>query len=310
MGLREAILGLPFVDAVAETRRLRRARRVSGYVMESAPGHFGSPIPALNEIRRREAEIFAVPDAVAGVRIEAEPQLELVRGFADLYRDQPFGAQPRPGLRYHFENTLFSYGDALVLHCLLRSIRPRQLVEVGSGFSSAVILDTNDGFLGGATTCTFIDPYPQRLRALLRGDDHDRCTIVTQPVQQVPLEVFDRLGEGDILFIDSTHVSKVGSDVNRLVFDVLPRLPAGVLVHFHDVFYPFEYPREWVYRGRAWNENYLLRAFLMFNGAFEVVLFNSYLAHFHLDAVRAVMPLWAERPGGSLWLRRLGDGPG
>ena len=310
MGLRDTILGLPLVDSVVEARRLRRARRASGYLMESVPGHFGSPIPALNEIRRRDDEIFAVPDAIPGVHIDAEAQMALIQSFAELYRDQPFGAEPRDGLRYHFENTLFSYGDALVLHCLMRRVRPRQLVEVGSGFSSAVILDTNDRFLGGATTCTFIDPYPQRLRALLRGDDDSRCTIVTQPVQQVSLEVFDRLGEGDILFIDSTHVSKVGSDVNRLVFDVLPRLRPGVLVHFHDVFYPFEYPRAWVYMGRAWNENYLLRAFLMFNADFEVVLFNSYLAHFHLDAVRAVMPLWAERPGGSLWLRRLGDGPG
>jgi hypothetical protein len=283
---------------------MRRARGATGYIMESTPGHFGSPIPALNEIRGREDQIFSLPRAVPAIEINDLSQLELIEQFAGLYRDQPFGRQPQEGLRYHFENSLFSYGDALVLHCILRWYQPRRLIEVGSGFSSAVILDTNDRFLNGSLSCTFIDPFPSRLRGLLRQGDDRRHRIVMQPVQRVPLEVFDELDDGDVLFIDSTHVSKVGSDVNWLLFDVLPRLRPGVLVHFHDIFYPFEYPREWIYRGRAWNENYLLRAFLMFNSDFYVLLFNSYLAKFHAAEVAASMPLWAEKPGGSLWLRR------
>ena len=306
MSLRRTISGLPLLGDLAEARRLLRARRATGFVMESTPGHFGSPIPALKEIRSREAQVFAVPGSVPGVDLRGDAQLALVRRLAAFAADQPFTAQETPGRRYWFENSLFSYGDGLVLHCLLRHLRPRRLVEVGSGFSSAVILDTDELFGDGSLSCTFIDPFPQRLRGLLRPEDDRRHEVVTQFVQQVPLSLFEELGADDVLFIDSSHVSKVGSDVNHLLFEVLPRLAPGVVVHVHDVFYPFEYPREWIYQGRAWNENYLLRAFLMFNAAFEIEIFNSYLAQFHAEEMAASMPLWAKKPGGSLWLRRVG----
>jgi hypothetical protein len=99
-------------------------------------------------------------------------------------------------------------------------------------------------------------------------------------------------------------VSKIGSDVNHLFFEVLPRLARGVYVNFHDVFHPFEYPRSWIYEGRAWSEAYLLRSFLTFNHEFEVVLFNTFLETFHEPWFREHMPLCLENPGGSIWLRR------
>ena len=95
-----------------------------------------------------------------------------------------------------------------------------------------------------------------------------------QTLQSVGVEVFEELGRGDILFIDSTHVSKLGSDVNYLFFEILPRLRSGVRVHIHDVFFPFEYPPKWIAKGIAWNENYLLRGFLQYNDKFRIVLFN------------------------------------
>ena len=101
---------------------------------------------------------------------------------------------------------------------------------------------------------TFIDPYPERLLGLLRPEDHDRAEIRVEPVQAVDLAVFDVLGPGDVLFIDSTHVARTGGDVVHDVFTILPRLASGVRVHFHDMFYPFEYPAAWVFEGRAWNE--------------------------------------------------------
>jgi hypothetical protein len=107
-----------------------------------------------------------------------------------------------------------------------------------------------------------------------------------------------------MLIIDSTHVAKIGSDVNHLMFDVLPRLAPGVLVHVHDIHYPFEYPREWVYQGRAWNEAYLVRAFLMSNVAWEIVFFNSFIAARHGEALAASLPPAKDSAGSSLWLRR------
>ena len=86
---------------------------------------------------------------------------------------------------------------------------------------------------------------------------------------------------------------------------MLPRLARGVLVHFHDVFYPLEYPREMVYHGIAWNEAYLLRAFLQYNSAFQIAFFNTYLETFHRERVYAAMPLCEKNPGGSIWLRRV-----
>src|SRR5690606_8620162 len=115
----------------------------------------------------------------------------------------------------------------------------------------------------------------------------------------VPLAVFEELNAGDMLFIDSTHVAKTGSDVNYILFEILPRLKSGVLIHFHDIFYPFEYPRDWVFNGRNWNEVYFLKAFLMYNTTFEIKLFSHYL-HKHHPNVFEAMPLCYRNHGGNL----------
>ena len=166
----------------------------------------------------------------------------------------PFPETPTPPWRYYGGNDFFSWGDSLVLHALIRHYRPSRILEVGSGFSSAAILDTVEQYLGDATRCTFVEPYPERLRSLLRPGDERRCTVFVDRVQSVGLGPFRELSEGDILLIDSSHVSKVGSDVNWLFFEVLPRIAPGVLVHVHDVFFPFEYPENWFRMGFAVNE--------------------------------------------------------
>lgn len=269
-----------------------------------SPGHFYSPIPSLDEVRAREAEIFGPPpSSLPGIDLRADDQVALVRELARFYAEMPFPREQSPETRYWFENWAYSYADAIFLYSMLRHLQPRRVIEVGSGFSSAAMLDTADRWLPD-TSFAFIDPDTATLDALLRPADHERVTVVRARLQDVPLATFATLGASDILFIDSTHVSKTGSDVNRILFDILPGLAAGVHVHFHDVFYPFEYPKEWVYEGRAWNEDYILRAFLEFNDTFEIVLFGTWLARFHRELLDALMPLTRENPGGSLWLRR------
>ena len=118
------------------------------------------------------------------------------------------------------------------------------------------------------------------------------------------MDVFSRLRAGDVLFIDSSHVSKVGSDVNYIFFNILPALQTGVRIHFHDVFYPFEYPEQWILNGRSWSEAYLLRAFLQFNQTFEVELFPNHLIRFHPEFFQKHMPLCVKDPGGSIWIRK------
>ncbi len=194
-----------------------------------------------------------------------------------------------------------------MLACTLLIQRPANLIEVGSGYSSAAALDIVEHSLGWTTRCLFIDPHPNhRLLGLLRSDDAERVEIRSAPVQDVELEIFDRLGAGDVLFIDSTHVAKTGSDVVHHLTRVLPRLRPGVMVHFHDVFYPFEYPEKWaISENRSWNEVYFLHAFLQDNAAWEIVFFNDFMGRVHADMMARAMPLFIKNPGGSLWLRKV-----
>jgi predicted O-methyltransferase YrrM len=269
-----------------------------------SPGHFYSPIPSIEEVRAREAELFGPPPpSLLAIDLREDAQVALVRDLARFYDELPFPRTQSPESRYWFENWAYSYADAIFLYSMLRHLRPKRAIEVGSGFSSAAMLDTADRWLP-ETSFTFIDPDTSTLDALLRPGDRERVTIIRSRLQDVPLTTFDVLAANDILFVDSTHVSKTGSDVNRIVFDILPRLAPGVHVHFHDVFYPFEYPKEWVYEGRAWNEDYILRAFLEYNNAFDVVLFGTWLAQFRRELLVELMPLTLENPGGSLWLTR------
>jgi hypothetical protein len=167
------------------------------------------------------------------------------------------------------------------------------------------MLDTNELFLGDRVRFTFIEPYDERLRSRLNKKDFQTAEIIPKPVQEVDVSRFDELQQGDILFIDSSHVAKVGSDVNRIVFEILPRLAEGVFIHFDDVFYPFEYPKEWAEEGRFWNEDYFLRAFLQYNSAFKVRIWNQFLAEFHAEELAQAMPLCMKNTGGSLWLQRI-----
>lgn len=269
-----------------------------------SPGHFYSPIPSIDEVRAREADLFGPPPpSLPGIDLREHEQVALAQNLARFYDELPFPRTQSPDSRYWFENQAYSYADAIYLYTMLRHLQPRRVIEAGSGFSSAAMLDTADRWLP-ETSFTFIDPDTSTLDALLHPTDRERVTILRAKLQDVPLTTFEALEANDILFIDSTHVSKTGSDVNRIVFDILPRLARGVYVHVHDVFYPFEYPKEWVYEGRAWNEDYILRAFLEFNGAFDVVLFGTWLARFHRELLARLMPLTLENPGGSLWLTR------
>lgn len=278
------------------------------------PGHFYSPIPSIDEVKRNAGRVFSTTARdLAGIDLNETGQLALLEQLAKYYEDQPFTAEQQATTRYYFENPAFSYFDAIVLHCLIRYARPRRIIEVGSGYSSCVLLDTNDRFFNGDIACTFIEPYPQLLHSLIRTEDRERTTIIARNLQDLDASTFVQLTAGDILFIDSSHVSKTDSDVNYVFFQILPRLASGVHVHFHDIFYPFEYPKEWVYQGRAWNEAYTLRAFLQYNTAFVIELFNSFLEIFHKDTVARRMPLCVQyakqsmmpTSAQSIWLRKL-----
>jgi Methyltransferase domain len=305
--LRHLARRLPITSAyerrIAALRTEIAHYRVDGEFV--APGHFYSAIPNREELEGRRVEVFdRDPTDIPGVDLRMDAQWALLDELAPNVAEMPFGDSPTDELRYGFANDAFSYADGMFLHLMLRQLRPARVIEVGSGHSSACTLDTVGEFLGGAPRCTFVEPYDRLLRSMLRRGDLERVEILTTPVQSVPLARFAELEANDLLFIDSTHVAKAGSDVNYLLFDVLPVLSPGVYVHLHDVFPGFEYPWAWVEQGRAWNEDYMLRAFLQFNDSFEIVLWPNLLAATDSARIAANFPLVMKNRGGSIYLRR------
>ena len=272
------------------------------------PGHFYSPVvdptdPHVQQLLAEESRRFEMtcPD----VAIDEDAMLDLARQFSAYYPEVPFPEEETPGRRYYFNNASFSYADAITLFCMLRHYRPKRLVEVGVGFSSAAFMDTNDAFFSGQIDATFIDPFPETLLSRLSADDVYRSRVLALTIQSAPRELFAALDENDILFLDTSHVSKTASDVNYYLFHILPFLKKGVIIHIHDIIYPFEYPARWTTRdNRSWNEAFVLRAFLAYNDAFRVIFFNDLMYLKHRAAIEPMLPLCLRNSGSSLWMRK------
>lgn len=295
----------PFARLLADRETLLHRLQALESQPGFAPGHFYSPIPAVDEIAEAYAQLKRHrPDELSGIDLQLDRQREMYEVVASLYGEQPFSDEQTTGRRYYFSNDVFVWTDAICLYSLMRHFRPRRIVEIGSGYSSAVMLDVNELFLGGTTELTFIEPYPARLLGLLKPEDRSRTRIIEQKLQSVANAPWADLQANDILFIDSSHVSKCGSDVNRIVFEILPSVRPGVLVHVHDVFPGFEYPRQWIEAGRHWNEAYLMRAFLQFNSAFEILFWAPFAVDRWRNEVAEKTPLLLRNSGGSLWLKR------
>lgn len=250
------------------------------------PGHFYSPMNSDEDVERA----LSWPAEAPGVDLRGREQLELFKDLVPLFDDVPE--------RRYKANGMYGLSDASVYQAVVRHFRPKRVVEVGSGFSTAKLLDTAERYLPDLDI-TCVEPYPDRLRALLQR--HDRVEVIESPVQDVPTQIFTSLEGCDVLFIDSTHVAKAGSDVVWLFTQVLPLLQKGVVVHIHDVFWPFEYPAEWLREGRNWNEDYFVHAFLCHNNAWQIEVFNSWIWRQHPELVPT--GLRTESPG-SIWLRR------
>lgn len=269
-----------------------------------SPGGFYSPIPSLESVKKHDFNT-PLPQSLPGIDLNTDEQLKLLDLFEDFYKELPFSEKKSEGFRYYYENEAYSYSDGILLYCMLRHLKPNKLIEVGSGFSSSLTLDTNEKFMNNSIDCIFIEPYPQRLESLLKDNDKENVTIHKKNLQEIPLEIFKELKENDILFIDSTHVSKFNSDVNYLFNEILPVLNSGVYIHIHDIFYPFEYPEDYLSQGRAWNEQYILKAFLQYNNCFKIVLFNTYLETMYEAKVKNRFPLLYKNTGGSIWLKKI-----
>ena len=185
-----------------------------------SPGHFCSPIPSIEDIERA---ITAAPASYSGIDLREDQQLALLEKISRYYPEIPFPAEKNERFRFAFHNPSYSWGDAIILFCMIRKLRPRRILEIGSGHTSALILDTNERFFDGGIECTFVEPHPELLLSLLRSSADHEPRLIPRKLQDVNLTLFDTLEAGDILFVDSSHVLKAGSDCQLLFSDILPR---------------------------------------------------------------------------------------
>lgn len=278
-------------------------RRNVGY----APGHFYSPLVNVAQAAKMLDEIDESEErAFHAINISPTDSDRLWDALVPYFQEAPWGENAKEGLRYYYENTSYPYTDALVWSGFLRHFKPKRVLEIGSGFSTAVMLDTLDCFFDADPHITLIQPFPHTIKSLFKDEDWGRVKLVEKMVQDVELDLFQELGDGDVLFIDSTHVVKTGSDVVFEINEILPRLKPGVLVHFHDIFYPFEYPKSWVCKyARSWNEIYALRAYLQDNPSYKILMFNNYQVRERLSKDAFQFERFLRNPGGGIWLQRV-----
>lgn len=270
--------------------------------------HFYQPIPDTRNLDESPKE--AGQDS-PGIDFRAPVQRKLLKMFATRYGKE-YARFPRTKKEasggFFLDNGAFGGVDAEILYCMVRFLRPHRITEIGCGFSSLVTAGAIRVMREHAShySCTFtgIDPYPP---AMLEGVK-ELSRMVRIPVQIVPLEEFESLRSGDILFIDSSHVLTTGGDVQFELLQVLPRLRKGVYVHIHDIFLPLDYPRDWqINKAIFWNEQYAVQAFLEFNDSFEIVWSSAYMSLRHprelQNAIGSFDPK-GPRPA-SLWMRRV-----
>jgi len=296
---------------IAPVRDYLRNELISGIpnhqmIRWAPPGHFYSPLPDLAFVESQRSRLYDRSPAPGsdGVDLRLDAQRKLHESLAVYLSEFDWPQSRTPERRYFTSNGYFGAADAATFVAMIRHFKPSRILEIGSGFSSALALDANDRYCDRRMSLSFIEPNPDRLLSTLRPGDRAECRILPMRVQDVADTEFKCLDEGDVLFIDSSHVAKIGSDVTHLLFKVLPQLKPGVLIHFHDIFFPFEYPLTWIRDGRAWNELYMLRAFLQYNTLFQIVYHAAMTqASGGVIAADASHDIITQSPS-SLWLRR------
>jgi len=254
------------------------------------PIHYYEPLP---DFRAITTEQINRRRSYPAIDFRWEDQLRLVNYLA-AYADE------LKEIEFDFNNGYFSGFDAAVYYSLIRHLRPQRIIEIGGGHSTQIADKALARNKEGSLTC--IEPYPEeRLETA-----NLTVELITNRVEEIDVDFFSCLEANDILFIDSSHTVKFGSDVCYEFLEILPSIAPGVWVHVHDIFFPHDYPAEWLLKRRlALNEQYVLEAFLSFNRDFKVALSNHWLSIDHTPAVTALWPVTGILgSGSSFWVRR------
>ena len=250
--------------------------------MNIIPNHYEEPIPSLSQLEKFDWE---KESALKGIDLRVPQQIKLfgqiARYFPEFKKLPAQKTLPEDVEEYYHFNPSFRGVDAGVYYGLIRYLKPKRIIEIGAGFSTLLAAQAVLANQKKRDTCdlTAIEPYPSRT---LRQGYAGLKRLMETNLQEVPLREFEKLGQNDVLFIDSSHVLKMASDVQYEFLEILPRLKKGVWVHIHDIFIPREYPQKLTMKDfKFYNEQYLLQAFLAFNQAFEVVWAGQFMYHKH-----------------------------
>jgi hypothetical protein len=248
----------------------------------------------LGEAGHFDKPVFPVPERF--VRCDPLPIFDAL----DEFRGSTgrFAKNPKNGTSFSFDNAYFTSPDAEVAYAVVRRLRPKHIVEVGSGNSSRLFhAAIADGCM--QTRLTAIDPHPRS------AIDHVADEVITRRLEEVPLDFFgEKLDANDVLFIDSSHQVRVGNDVLKLLLCIVPALRGGVVIHLHDIFLPFDYPRQWMIEYRwDWAEQYLVQAMLQSSDRFDVMWPGHFLQRTLTDFSR-FFDVKPEGVASSLWLRK------
>lgn len=276
------VVGMEIFGNYNEIHQLREyiPCRMDGWGYESyfPFNHYESPyiLPDSIEFSYYQLKQKKVP---MGIDLNENQQLKLWKKLDPFYMDFYRDIKTDMFNRYHLNNGMFDEADATLYYGMLRLFKPKRVVEIGSGHSTALLLDVRENYLKEVEIIC-IEPYPERLMKNMKGEE---VKLYKKYVQEVDLQLYDKLQEGDMLFIDSSHVAKMGGDVPFEYFEILPRLKAGVMIHIHDIFYPFDYPEAWIRQGRCYNEAFILRALLMDSNKYEVLFFNDMMYKSHAE---------------------------
>lgn len=289
----------------------RRSLEALGYNV-ARRRDFYSPLPVVSDLRRNVSR-WNRPSGMPGLAYDLEELKRTLSRMLSRYRDE-FATHPAArDVKLAGFGPGFPAVDALTLYAMIRDLRPRRYLEVGSGVSTyfcsrAAIENEREGH-PLQIRCIEPNPYPG-----LRGIPG--IELVTQRVQDADLSIFQELEENDVLFIDSSHALRLDGDVPFLYLEVLPRLARGVYVHIHDIPFPYNFPyppEHWVLEPSwpmFWNEAMVVQAFLCFNDRFEIVMSAPLLRHFDEAFLRRIVPHYEsveENPDtfSSIWLKRI-----
>jgi hypothetical protein len=260
------------------------------------PVHYYSPIPKVRSLRK---QIWSEHSEMLGVDMNERAQLCLLDTIMEYKTEyDEFGLHEPNVFNYYVYNGRFGEIDGDVLYSMVRHLKPHRVIEIGSGWSTHVIVHAVDRNKEEGQSCriTAVEPFP------VEWLERNSIELISKPVQETTLDMYESLEAGDILFIDSSHVAALGTDTCYEFFQILPRLQSGVYIHFHDIFLPYEYPESWLKLLRFWNEQYLLHAFLMNNSDYEVVFAAHWLSRTHKEQCERA---FRSRSAQSFWIRKL-----